>query len=94
MNVFDYIDSPDGAVKKGYQPCYLTKVSAVVSRSISRKVWNKHMPKISLDDSVKDFTFALLVIFWMIIVAISIPITCWVIAFIMPGRTHAPTNRQ
>lgn len=94
MNVFDYINSPDGAVKKGYQPCYLTKVSAVINRAFSSKVRSRHLPEISLDDSVKEFTFALFVRFLMFIVTLSIPVTCWIIAFSMPGRTHAPTNRQ
>ncbi|MBN1085607.1 hypothetical protein JNO12_12740 [Erwinia aphidicola] len=64
MNIYDYIDSPHKAVKKGYNPCYLTKVSAVVSRALSPKEWRKHLPAISFDDSVKDFSVSVFLAFF------------------------------
>lgn len=88
MNIYDYIDSPHKAVKKGYKPCYLTKVSAVVNRALSAKEWRKHLPAISLDDSVKDFTVSVFLAFLMAGIAISIPVTCWIIAPFMPGDNN------
>jgi len=88
MNIYDYIESPDGAVKKGYCPCYLTKVSAVINRAFSSKAWERHIPTISLDDSVKDFAFSIWVVFWMISVTVTLPVTCWIIAFYMPANQN------
>lgn len=86
MNIYDYIESPDGSVRRGYRPCYLTKVNAVINRAFSSKAWEKHIPSVSLDDSVRDFLFSLWVVFWMLAVTLSIPLTCWVIAIYMPGE--------
>lgn len=90
MNIYDYIDSPHKAVEKGYKPCYLTKVSAVVIRALSAKEWRKHLPAISVDDSVKDFSVSIFLAFLMVSIAISIPVTCWIIAPYMPGDNHHP----
>jgi multisubunit Na+/H+ antiporter MnhC subunit len=88
MNIYDYIESPHKAVKKGYKPCYLTKVSAVVSRALSAKEWRKYLPAISLDDSVKDFSVSVFLAFLMTAIVISMPLTCWIIALYMPGDSN------
>lgn len=90
MGIYDYIHSPHKAVKKGYKPCYLTKVSAVIIRALSPKEWRKHLPAISFDDSVKDFSVSIFLAFLMAAIAISIPFTCWIIAPYMPGDNNQP----
>lgn len=85
MNIYDYINSPSGAVRNGYKPCYITKVSAVINRAYSKEAWEHYMPSISIDDSVREFTTSLWLIFLMTLIRASMPFTCWILAFWMPG---------
>lgn len=84
MNIYDYIKSPSYAVRNGYNPSYLTRVSTVVNRCTSKKEWLFHLGEMSMDNSVREFAVTALLKFIMTLIVISLPLTCWIIALWMP----------
>lgn len=85
LNIYDYINEPHKSVINGYQSCYLTRVSAVICRATRDKL---KIPRACLgfgmDESLSENLLSLLMLCIWILILITLPINCWIIAFTMP----------
>lgn len=84
-NIYDYINHSGRAVRDGYRPCYMTRVSAVVCNVTSNipERFSKTL-NFGLDETMKDNLKSVTWLIIMILITISIPVSCWLLAFVLP----------
>lgn len=84
-NIYDYINHSGRAVRDGYKPCYMTRVSAVVCNVTSNipERFSKSL-NLGLDETLRDNLKSVSLLIIMLIIIISIPVSCWLLAFVLP----------
>lgn len=88
MNIYDYVQNPVKAVKGGYKPCYLDKVSAWVTFIYSFRWFrdsHREFRSFGMEETVMDnLKTTLSAIIWLLLVITS-PLSCWLIALLPIG---------
>ena len=84
-NIYDYINEPHKSVINGYQPCYLTRVSAVICRATGSKF---KIPRdclgFGMNEPLSENLLSLLILFIWVFILITLPINCWAVALTLP----------
>lgn len=88
MNIYDFIDDPIKAVKGGYKPCYLDKVSFLLNLIFSFRWFTEGGYKNTSFGLHRSIFDNLMAIRWALVwfaLLLSIPVTCWLIALLPIG---------
>lgn len=84
-NIYDYIKTPGRAIRDGYSPCYLTRVSTMVWAVTSNaSEINYGYLNFGLDKSLRDNLESVLLLIVALLITLTIPISCWFLAFLLP----------
>lgn len=91
-NVYDYINHSGRAVRDGYKPCYLTRVSTVVC-SVTSNFPRKFFSKLNfgMDETLKENLASVISVIIGTMIFITLPVSCWFLAFLLPkGGKNEP----
>ena len=84
-NVYDYMNSSGRAVRDGYKPCYLTRVSTVICNVTDNysSWWGRYI-NFGLDESLRDNIKSFPLMITMLLIMLTLPINCWFLALLLP----------
>ncbi|KYP93569.1 hypothetical protein WB67_13160 [bacteria symbiont BFo2 of Frankliniella occidentalis] len=84
-NIYDYMRNPKRAVRDGYNPCYMTRVSTVIN-IFTRNLTGRFRNSLSfgMDETLRENIASSISLIIALIIMISLPISCWLAAFLLP----------
>lgn len=97
MNIYDFIDNPFNAIRGGYNPCYLTKVSFIINAVYSLRWFRRAVASNSsfgLNQTVIDNIIAMKFASVWIVMLITMPVLCWFVALLPIGGKHGTPSRN
>lgn len=84
-NIYDYIKHSGVAIKDGYEPCYLTRVSAVICNVTNNyRSWYRRYINFGFDKSLRENMMSFSLPITMVIITVTLPVNCWFLALLLP----------